>query len=67
MATAQDYFGENYPDDRTVLSGEGQLTCEQQVGAQRHMMCGNTVKERQESDRNDVKKVVVTVLTNCWV
>ena len=38
------------------------MTCEWQVGAQRHMICGNTVKERQESDRNDVKKVVVTVL-----
>ena len=48
MATVQDYPGENYPDDLTVLSGGNQLTCERQVGAQRHMMCGNTVKERLE-------------------
>ena len=48
MNTLQDYLGENYPDDRPVLSGGDQLTSERQVGAQRHMMCGNTVKERLE-------------------
>ena len=48
METLQDYLGEDYPDDRPVLSGGDQLTCERQVGAQRHMMCGNTVRERQE-------------------
>lgn len=51
MMMLQDYLGENYPDHRPVLSGEDQLTCEQQVGAQRHMMCGNTVKERLEYRR----------------
>ena len=48
MNTLQGYLGEDYPDDRPVLSGGDQLTCERQVGAQRHMMCGNTVKERLE-------------------
>ena len=38
----QDYRGKSYPDDRPVLSGGDQLTCKQQVGAQRHSMCGNT-------------------------
>ena len=48
MSTLQDYLGKDYPDDKPVLSGGDQLTCERQVGAQRHMMCGNTVKERLE-------------------
>lgn len=48
MNTLQGYLGENYPDDRPVLSGGDQLTCERQVGSQRHMMCGNTPKERLE-------------------
>lgn len=48
MNTLQDYLGKDYPDDRPVLSGGDQLTCEQQVGAQRHMMCGNSTKERLE-------------------
>ena len=48
MNTLQDYLGENYPDDRPVLSGGDQLTVERQVGAQRHVMCNDTVKERLE-------------------
>ena len=46
MKTLQNYLGENYPDDRPVISGGDQVTCERQVGAQRHMMCSNTVKDR---------------------
>ena len=49
MTTLQDYLGEDYSDDRPVLSRGDQMTCERQVGAQRHMMCGNSVKERLES------------------
>lgn len=48
MKSLQEYLGQNYPDDRPVLSGGDQLTCERQVGAQRHVNCGNTVKERME-------------------
>ena len=48
MTTLQDYLGENYPEGQPVLSGGDQLTCERQVGAQRHMMDGNTAKERLE-------------------
>ena len=45
MYTLQEYLGESYPDDKPVLSGGDQMTCERQVGAQRHVMCGNTVRE----------------------
>ena len=48
MTTLQDYFGENYPEGQLVLSGGDQLMCERQVGARRHMMDGNTAKERLE-------------------
>ena len=40
------YLGQNYPGDRRVPSGGDQLTCERQVGAQRHTMDGDTVHER---------------------
>ena len=46
MNAYQGYLGEDYPDDHPVVSGGDLLTCEREVGAQRHMMCGNTVKER---------------------
>jgi len=46
MHTFQDYLGNDYPEDRPVLSGGDQLTVEREVGAQRHMMCGNTIRER---------------------
>ena len=44
----QDYLGENYPDNRPVLSGGDQMTSERQVAAQRHIMDGNTEEERLE-------------------
>ena len=47
MTTLQEYLGDD-DDERRVLSGGDQLTVERQVGAQRHLMCGNTVKERLE-------------------
>lgn len=46
MRCMQDYLGEDYPSEGRVLSGGDQLTCERQVGAQRHTMDGNTVRER---------------------
>ena len=48
MRLLQDYLGDNYPDNRQVLSGGDQMTCERQVAAQRHMMDGNTEEERLE-------------------
>ena len=48
MQVLQDYLGKNYPDDYRVLSGGDHLTCERQIGAQRHMMCGNSRRERLE-------------------
>ena len=48
MKKMQEYLGEGYPKDRQVASGGNQLTCEHQVGAQCHMMCGNTPEKRLE-------------------
>lgn len=48
MGTLQGYLGEQYPEDRPVLCGGDQMTVERQIGAQRHMMCGNTKRERLE-------------------
>ena len=46
MGTMQDYLGDEYPEERRVASGGDYLTCERQIGAQRHMMDGNTQRER---------------------
>ena len=48
MNTMQDYLGDSYPHDRRVVSGGDHLTCERQIGAQRHMMDGDTSEERLE-------------------
>ena len=49
MNALKDDLEETYLDNQPVLSGGDQMTCERQVGAQRHMMCGNSVKERLET------------------
>lgn len=46
MTKLQDYLGEGWNPDHPVLSGGDQVTCERQLGAKRHVMCGNTAKER---------------------
>ena len=46
MKCMQGYLGENYPDEKRVLSGGDQLTCERQVEAQRHTMDGDTVHDK---------------------
>ena len=46
MHCMQNYLGSEYPTEKKVLSGGDQLTCERQVGAQRHTMDGDTVRER---------------------
>ena len=48
MTTMQDYLGKEYPSDRRVASGGDHLTCEHQLGAQRHMMDGDTPRDRLE-------------------
>ena len=45
MKYMQGYL-EKYPDEMRVLAGGDQLTCERQVGAQRHTMDGDTVRDR---------------------
>lgn len=46
MQCMQDYLGKDNSPPHKVLSGGDQLTCERQVGAQRHRMDGNTPRER---------------------
>ena len=46
MKSIQDYLGENYPSKNKVASGGDQLTCERQAAAMRHMMDGDTAKDR---------------------
>ena len=48
MQTMQGYLGQDYPNDHRVVSGGDHLTCECQLGAQRHMMDGDTTRERLE-------------------
>ena len=43
-----DYLGEDFPCDMKVLSGGDQLTCERQCCSQKHVMHGDTPKERLE-------------------
>lgn len=46
MITAHNYLGEDFPPNSKVLSGGDQLTCERQYCAQRHLMDGDTPRER---------------------
>ena len=46
MKTIQGYLGDQYPPVNRVASGGNQLTCERQVGAQRHLMDGDTPQDR---------------------
>ena len=46
MQAMQGYLGENFPPDQRILSGGDKLTCERQVGSKRHMMDGDTPRDR---------------------
>ena len=46
MTAMHSYLGADFPSSRRVFSGGDQLTCEREVGAQRHVICGNTPRER---------------------
>ena len=46
MKTLQGYLGEEFPNDKKVVSGGDQLTCEREANARRHMLDGNTPRER---------------------
>lgn len=49
MVTAHNYLGEDFPPNSKVLSGGDQLTCERQFCAQRHLMDGDTPRERLQN------------------
>ena len=46
MQVMQGYLGEDFPPDQRVVSGGDQLTCERQLGSKRHMMDGDTSRDR---------------------
>ena len=46
MQSMQGYLGEDFPIDKKVISGGDQLTCERQSCAQRHLMDGDTPRDR---------------------
>lgn len=46
MNVMQGYLGEDYPQERRVVSGGDHLTCEREIGAQRHLMDSDTPHER---------------------
>ena len=46
MRTMQAYLRENFPQNRRVLSGGDHVTCERQINTKRHLMDGNTQKDR---------------------
>ena len=46
MNTMQEYLGSDYDKERIILSGGDQVTYERQLGSLKHMMCGNTTRER---------------------
>ena len=46
MKIQQSYLGDDFPEIKKVLSGGDQLTCERQYCAQRHLMDGDTPRDR---------------------
>ena len=46
MKVMQGYLEEGYPQECRIVSGGDHLTCERQIGAQKHMMDGNIQQER---------------------
>ena len=48
MKTMHHYLGEDFPADKKVLSGGDQLTCERHCCAQRHLIDGDTARDRLE-------------------
>ena len=46
MQSMQAYLGDNYPASQRVASGGDYLTCEHQLGSQRHLMDGDTPQDR---------------------
>ena len=48
MRTYQGYLGPEYNEERRVVCGGDQLTCERQVGAQRLTSCADSLADRLE-------------------
>ena len=48
MQHQQSFGNESFPEGHCILSGGDHLTCERQVAAKRHLMDGDTRRERLE-------------------
>lgn len=61
------YLGDNYRYEKKVASGGDQLTTERQVGAQRHVMCGNNPEDRLDvlEPQTEDWHCLVVLLTVC--
>lgn len=46
MSTMQEYLGSDFSEERRVLCGGNLLARERRIGSQKHIMCGNTPRER---------------------
>ena len=46
MQVMQEYLGDDYPEEHRLAAGGDHVTCERLIGAQRHLMDGNTQSER---------------------
>ena len=62
----KDYLGADYPSGHKLLSGGDQLTCEYQVGAQRHRMDGNTMRDQSRKTGDSTLAVCVEKCIATW-
>ena len=46
IRSMQGYLGDGYPSHHCIASGGDHLTCERQIGAQRHLMDGDSPAQR---------------------
>lgn len=46
MQHQQSFINDDFPQEHKILSGGDHMTCERQIGAQRHLMDGDTPRER---------------------
>ena len=68
LTTLHNYLPEDYLEDRRVLSGGDQMTCERERGAQRYVMDGDTPRERLELLEPQMEDwhCLVTLLQVAW-
>ena len=67
LKTVVSYLGDDYSHEKRVASGGDQLTTERQIGAQRHVMCGNKPEDRLDvlEPQTEDWHCLVVLLTVC--